>query len=207
MQAFVPRLKDHLLARIRDIPHSGDQMVFSQAEQDTVIISNDRVYTHKTFRINYTTYDVRRDYDIVKPTGPRQDIMVSISLDPEEDTSEVEAHPFWYARVLGVYHVNVLDSLKPTAGAKRMDVLFVRWFGEEPGWRSGWKARRLDRVGFVEASDPNAFGFVDPNNVVRGCHLIPTFVNGQTHRLLGPSSVARGKATDHTDWDTFYVMR
>jgi hypothetical protein len=55
-------------------------------------------------RINYTTYDVRRSQDIINTTTSRHDVMVL--ADPGDHTAA--SHPFRYARVLGVYHVNVI---------------------------------------------------------------------------------------------------
>ncbi|KAK7684233.1 hypothetical protein QCA50_012557 [Cerrena zonata] len=86
--------------------------------------------------------------------------------------------------------------------------LFVRWFGSEEGWDSGWSSCRLDRVGFAPDTDPDAFGFLDPQDVVRGCHLIPAFTEGRTTILLhGPSRLARDKREDD-DWErSMFVNR
>src|ERR1700761_8122793 len=73
---------------------------------------------------------------------------------------------------------------------KKMEFLFVRWFGldtEEPG---GGKAKRLHQIGFLDGDDPSAFGFLDPADVVRAVHLIPRFLFGWTGDLLG-HSIAR----------------
>jgi hypothetical protein len=48
-----------------------------------------------------------------------------------------------------------------------MEFLWVGWFGRDPGWCSGWKARRLDSVGFIPEEDPDAFGFLDPGQCCR----------------------------------------
>ena len=56
---------------------------------------------------------------------------------------------------------------------RHMDFLWVHWFGEVPGYRSGFRRARLPAIGFVESTDDFAFSFVDPANVVCGCHLIP----------------------------------
>lgn len=116
-------------------------------------------------------------------------------------------HPYWYARVLGVFHVKVLHVapnghyLSGDRRGRRMDFLWVRWLGIEPGYRSGWKARRLDRVGFVPGAD--AFGFVNPEDVIRGAHLIPAFALGRTKDFLGPSMARDPEG----DWLNFYVNR
>ena len=89
---------------------------------------------------------------------------------------------------------------------ERMEVLFVRWFGDDTEWQSGWETRRLDRIGFVPESDEGAFGFVDPASVLRGCHLLPTFHLGRTSQLLRVSRIARRK-NEVDDWDRFYVNR
>jgi hypothetical protein len=88
-----------------------------------------------------------------------------------------ESHPHWYARIIGIFHVRVLHT-GPAAtnrSVQNMQFLWVRWFGIEPGHRSGFKVGRLPRIRFVPDSDDQAFGFLDPSLVIRGCHLIPAF--------------------------------
>ncbi|KAF9491917.1 hypothetical protein BDN71DRAFT_1273770 [Pleurotus eryngii] len=198
---FFPRLQDHLLARLRGQPHSGDGFMFHEEQRAQIVFRNNRMYPHQTFHINYTTYDVRREQDLVKSAGPRQDIMLLTQTPTPHDIF----HSYWFARVIGIYHVNVVDLGSSFSVPQRMEFLFVRWMGCEPGWTSGFESLRLERVGFIPAFDRNAFGFVDPNNVIRAGHLIPVFKNGRTHRLLGRSWLARGKDSDDSDWDTFYV--
>jgi hypothetical protein len=111
---------------------------------------------------------------------------------------------FWYARTLAIFHINVQDLRRPNSPPQCMEFLFIRWLGQELGWVSGWQVMCLEHVGFVPLSDGNAFGFVNPSLVVRSTHLIPTFVNGRTGRLLGQSRLSRDP-TEHNDWDTFYV--
>jgi hypothetical protein len=60
----------------------------------------------------------------------------------------------------------------------------VHWFGKEPQYTSGSRRAHLPKVGFVESTDEFAFSFVDPVNVIRGCHLIPAFHEGRTVNLL-----------------------
>lgn len=119
----------------------------------------------------------------------------------------VNASPYWYARVLGVYHTNVWTShpaVKNGGDVRRMDFLWVRWFGEEPGYRYGFREARLPKVGFVESSDDYAFGFLDPKHVIRGCHLVPAFHGGRTSELLpvtqSDARVLEGSVVD--DWET-----
>jgi hypothetical protein len=50
----------------------------------------------------------------------------------------------------------------------------------------------------------DAFGFLDPNLVVRGVHLIPAFYHGRTEEYLAPS-IARPLSDEDTDWVYFYI--
>lgn len=199
-QDFLPRLQAHLLSRLRGIPFNGVEPSFPVAELDTVRIQHDRIVPHATATFNYTTYDVRRDQDTINTNGQRRDVMVRSHEDADEDGDP--AHPYWYARVLGVFHAQVYhgSSRKP----QHMEFLWVRWFGREIGWSSGPRNLKLDRVGFVPEEYREAFGFLDPSDVVRACHLIPTFKFGKTMHLLGPS-IARD--SPEGDWQSYYVMR
>jgi hypothetical protein len=154
-------------------------------------------------RLNYTTYDIRRDADTIKP-GSYPDIMVK---SPE---SGPDAQPFWYARVIGVFHA-LVSSSHPDVQDKslhRLDFLWVRWFGVEPGqYRYGIRYARLPKIGFVESTDAYAFTFLDPAQAMRGVHLIPTFSEGRTSALLPTAkSIARVlNPKDNDDWVNFYV--
>jgi hypothetical protein len=70
----------------------------------------------------------------------------------------------------------------------------------------GWKVKRLERVGFIPIDDPGAFGFLDPQQVIRGIHLIPAFNYGHMDTLL-PPSIARPTHNNNEDWTFFYVNR
>ena len=88
-----------------------------------------------------------------------------------------------------------------------MNFLWVRLLDYDEESPGGWDDCRLDRVGFVPDTDPDAFGFLDPLDVIRGCHLIPAFIEGHTTTLLrGPSLLARPIGIDE-DWERFYVNR
>ena len=119
------------------------------------------------------------------------------------------AHPYWYARVLGVFHVKVMH-LGPEAqnrSVQHMEFLWVRWFGVEPSYRWGFKAARLPKIGFVPDTDSSAFGFLDPSLVIRGCHLVPSFADGRTATLLNTSTLTAARQPDETDdWMNYYVM-
>ena len=117
-------------------------------------------------------------------------------------------HPYWYAQVIGIYHAHVSTThLAATKhSAQPIQFLWVRWLGAEPGHRSGSRVARLPKVGFVEVTDDDAFGFLDPDLIIRGSHLIPAFHCGRTHNLMpycGPTFARTGDEKD--DWTNFYV--
>ncbi|TRM61255.1 hypothetical protein BD626DRAFT_558654 [Schizophyllum amplum] len=190
---FGTRLKDHLLRR-RGYTPASDTDEFSTLEHAKLHIQNDRVYWHQSMRINYTTYNMRRAQDVINPDF-RSDIFVYATDD--------DAHPFWYARVIGILHVNVYDPVRRTS--ERMEVLWARWYAFDSDNSSGWKAKRLHRVGFVPGNGEDAFGFIDPQDVVRASHLIPSFADGCTSALLDKSELARRKEEENLDYHRYYV--
>ena len=153
--------------------------------------------------VNYTSYDIRRDSDLVNPRS-HPDIMV---VSPDSETNDTS--PFWYARVLKIFHADVWTSHPDVRDSSihSMNILWVRWFGSEPDYNWGFSCGCLPKIGFVEWNDPFSFTFLDPGHVVRGCHLIPAFAEGRTSALLPEGkSAARVLVTEETDdWLNFYV--
>lgn len=86
-----------------------------------------------------------------------------------------------------------------------MELLWVRWLGVEPQYSWGFREARLPKVGFVPEGDYNAFGFLDPSFVIRGCHLIPSFSDGRTTALLQQGASVARHPTNDDDWCSFYV--
>jgi hypothetical protein len=182
-------------------PYDGDENVFTDEDRSCIAFHDNKIYNHPLVRINYTTYDLRREQDTINPLT-RADIMV---LSQEDERT----HPYWYARVIKIFYVMVehreheyLPFKKPV----RMDILFVRWFQMDSDYRAGWDAKRLYRVQFFErAHNADAFGFIDPSLVVRGVHLIPSFAYGETEDYLDHSFARRQVDAADTDWRYFYV--
>lgn len=190
IQDFLPQLKDHLLARVLGQEYSGDEHTFTNADRNTIRFTNNRIYRHKAMRINYTTYDMRQAQDSINPRNNSY-IMV---LAHEDNTPGTTPHPYWYAHVVGIFHVNVqhVNAASMTlSDSKDMQFLWVRWFGRDPDASTGFKSRRLHRVGFLDANEPGAFGFLDPREVIRVVHLILAFSHGHTLDLLPASSIGR----------------
>src|SRR5882724_2799745 len=118
----MPKLKDHLLPRIKamlleegtlnvDANHCHAGLMSANRdpnyrERDCVFLQNDRIYRHQLARFNYTTYDIRRAQDVINPGTSHCDIMMLATRNVE--TNSEPNHPFMYARVLGIYHANVV---------------------------------------------------------------------------------------------------
>ncbi|KAI3998324.1 hypothetical protein K525DRAFT_245666, partial [Schizophyllum commune Loenen D] len=100
-----------------------------------------------------------------------------------------------------VFHARISHptlSLEP----HRVEFLWVRWFLLIDHGQSGSTKMRLERLQYLDG--PSAFGFVDPSEVIRGCHLMPVFHRGCTRELLGPSLY---RDSSEGDWASYYVGR
>jgi hypothetical protein len=128
------------------------------------------------------------------------DIMM---LAPDDGAANPDQHPFTYARVPGVFHVDVVHNV-PDASTSAVSIpfLWVWYFRLDRSFKGGFKRKRLHRVEFLPDFDPAAFGFVNPDEVIRGSHLIPAFAHGITEQF--PPSLCRRK-DELDDWKYHYV--
>ena len=205
-KAFIPKLKDHILGHLLERNYEGDMYSeFTDEERNTVHIAGERIYRCKTVKINYTTYDIRRDGDTIN-TRTYPDVMVTSS------ERGPNAQLYWYAHVIGIFHATVSSThpeLETMARSwHQMDFLWVWWFGMEPGrYRHRFQFGRLPKIGFVKSTDSYAFTFLDPAQVIRGTYLIPAFAEGHSLTLL---PVKRSRAhvvnpNEEDDWLNFYI--
>ncbi|KIK81577.1 hypothetical protein PAXRUDRAFT_807414 [Paxillus rubicundulus Ve08.2h10] len=161
--------------------YDGDEQRFSHVQHSHVhFVDNlNHVIESKTFRVNYTSYDIHRHQDFMRPGNGCAIMTLSREDGPQ-------AHPFWYAQQI-------------------IEVLWVRWLGIQPGYWWGFKEARLPKVGFITDNDKNTFGFLDPSLIIRGCHLIPAFAEGQTDTLLSHGESIARQSGESDDWSSFYV--
>jgi hypothetical protein len=120
--------------------------------------------------MNYTTYDIWCSQDSMNPYT-HCDVMV-LSSKTEDD-----AHIYWYACILGVFHAQVLHTgaTAKNCSIQAIEFLWVQWFGLEPNYRSGTSAAHLPKIGFVPDTDDNAFDFLGLFSVLQS----PTY-SGRT---------------------------
>lgn len=142
---------------------------------------------------------MRRDEDVIH-TGTSHCNVMALS-----STASDGEHKYCYARVLGIFHANAVYVGEGTKGFdhRRLEFLWVRWFmvGKTP---KVWPSKRLDCVYFPPMADDDSFGFLDPADVVRGCHIIPLFSKGEVH----PDGVGMSlSAKDSKDWRLYCINR
>ncbi|KAH7908632.1 hypothetical protein BJ138DRAFT_1204895 [Hygrophoropsis aurantiaca] len=196
-QGFLRNLRNHLYHRLVNTPLTEQDHEFSPSDRNKIIIRNNILFSGKTMRLRYTTYDLREESDFIR-LNHQCDIVV-----PTGETHS-GAHPFWYARVLGIYHADVrlLDESKDF---RNLQFLWVRWLGIAHKHEASLRTCRLPKIGFVPSSDPAAFGFLDPNIVIRAAHLIPAFADGRCTHLLPPGKSLARFGDEEDDWMHFYV--
>ncbi|KAF8595066.1 hypothetical protein BDV93DRAFT_457700, partial [Ceratobasidium sp. AG-I] len=191
---FMHILRAHLLDRMENPQVGGIRPSnMPTGNPHTIIFPSGAMYKHATLRINYTSYDLRRIYDVVNPRFNHHFIMVANSDDSPE-------HPFWYAKVLGIFHVNIIQQ----TNSPIFEFLWVRWM--ETIELGSWERCKLERVQYVgKGSYRDAFGFLDPKCVIRSCHLIPAFDAGRSTHSGAPSLAADDAVMG--DWKSYYVNR
>jgi hypothetical protein len=184
-----------------------DYRDFTDDDRDKILIHNNKLHFHQTCRVNYTSYDVRRHQDSIN-TREHPDFM-TLSDDPLPDSDSFSmTSPFWFGRTLKICHVYA--KLRGTNEWTRVDFIWARWFQLNDS-DAGWSRKRLPSISFIPAYQDDAFGFIDPEHIIRSIHLIPIFSSEKTEdRLYGPS-IARHKLVDDDDnnewedWDEFYL--
>ncbi|KZV99192.1 hypothetical protein EXIGLDRAFT_712500 [Exidia glandulosa HHB12029] len=190
LEGFLPKLLRACAEGLLQRPENKGRLPLDAA-LDGVALERQRLYEHATFRVNYTTYDIRRLQDTINVNSGKCDVMLLSSDD---------IHPFRYARVLRVFHALVTHPILAPRPV-RVELLWVRWFQNVKPFDAAWDRKELQTVQFVHATEDDAFGFVNPAQVLRACHVIPSFADGRTKDLLGPSLFRPPEG----DWAAFYV--
>lgn len=118
--------------------------------------------------------------------------------------SQNDAHPYCYARVLGIFHTQVQlnSSRSRNRELHRIEFLWVRWYDIDEKARVGFEANRQFQLKFRTGSQ--AFGFVNPANILRAVHLIPNFHKSTTTHFL-ERSIARRNDENNEDYYRYYV--
>ena len=216
-QHFILKLRAHVLPHIAAIHHGVNTQVLSTMEFDFSNDSNDpvlrdrllqlnhvlfkgnKIYRHRLLHVNYTTYDLKCGFDSINPHTDHCDVMLLSDSDGSN-------HPFSYMRVLGIFHANVIYTGPGSKDfqSRRIEFLWVQWFEVLQDQFLAWEEHALDTVRFLPMADKDAFGFVDPADVLRGCHVIPSYADGRLHS----DGIAISRcAGDSNDWKLYYINR
>ncbi|KAG2069704.1 hypothetical protein BDR04DRAFT_1020754 [Suillus decipiens] len=116
---FIPKRKDHILYWRQKLDVSYCDHTFSDEECNLVIVSDNRLYSVQTMQVHYMTYDLQREYDTIN-TWTHPDVMVLSSKTKPQ-------HPYWYACVLGIYHMDAWVNVEGTVKKHEVNVLYVKW--------------------------------------------------------------------------------
>ncbi|KAI0313524.1 hypothetical protein OF83DRAFT_1175591 [Amylostereum chailletii] len=227
VQMFPDQVYRHLLVQLQEI-HNRESLAAGAPvpgpsshpgdEPSTlhIIIKANRIYKHAYMTSHYTTYNVRRDQDTIAPDSDRNIVMMLTSPpdsqsengDTSEDDDDEAFSPYTYARVTGIFHAHVMYTGPGLRDAhpRRVEFLWVRWLEQEPFTGNNvWDSNTLEKARYPPVTHPDAFGFMDPADVLRGCHLMPAFAHGHAHddSTLGQSYHGH----DGEDWNEYYVGR
>lgn len=84
----------------------------------SIIIDRSTIYSAKRCSLVFTTYDVCRGQDSIV-LDEHCDVMVA-------SNNSNGAHPFWYGRIVGLYHFNA--RVRTSREWTRIQLARVRWF-------------------------------------------------------------------------------
>ncbi|KAF9646621.1 hypothetical protein BDM02DRAFT_3188673 [Thelephora ganbajun] len=161
---------DPALTGFMDLIHAHlcDRLSTDVYTDERVFIKDNILYEHPLLTVDYTTYDLKRDKDLIHLNFRNQAVMV---YSPTSQGTE----PWLYAHIIAVYHLFACTAADPEP--KRLELLWVRWMQWHPSQLRGLNASQYTHISFTPhlGIPGEAFGFVDPSHIIRGCHLIPTF--------------------------------
>lgn len=145
----------------------------------------DLMYWHNLLRINWTTYDVCWSQDTINPNTDHQDIMLLSPQKVADPTSP--CHEYQYTWVLGIFYVDVICIVRNHYHLHHIEFLWVQYFEimENVSVQKAWSTAQLDidKIKFRPMGANGAFRFVDPNQVIHACHLIPRFCGGKSQPM------------------------
>ena len=114
----------------------------------------------------------------------------------------------WYAQILGISTRTSRPSIRQPQciPPNPCDSCGFDGLALNPGIVRALRWPRLPKVGFLGVIDEVAFGFLAPDLVIRGSHLIPAFHSGRTCDLIPFDEPTIAHAiVEKDDWVNFYV--
>ncbi|TEB31005.1 hypothetical protein FA13DRAFT_1629839, partial [Coprinellus micaceus] len=206
IQGFLRHLKSHLLPRILRVmdPEIDDKTLqedLRYLDSSKIVFKDDRIYTHRIMRIKYTTYDTRKDEDIIHLDTDQCNVMI---LNPAYSRGSL-GHPFSYGKVIGILHAEVgyvgcIGHQGVEYDFYPLEFVWIRRYGVHPA--SG--DFKLDQAELLPIDAPASHCFVDPSDILRACHMVPNFDKGRRYYDgKGRSTIAN----DGSDWERYFINR
>ena len=196
-QDFVWNLKIHILSQL--LVHNNEPTNEDILETD--IDKGGKISIHKTLWINYTTYDLQRRSDVIN-LRTRPNIM---TVSPGDNPS----HPYRYGQLIDIFTVPIhYKGTKQISGKSRrqeVQVLWVRWFEQDPNYKDGFSHLRIPRLQFVKPDSADEWhSFISPSEVLCATHIIPAFGWGLMKHQLCPKGSHAVRFLKN-DWKHYYV--
>ncbi|KAF6761428.1 hypothetical protein DFP72DRAFT_1062420 [Ephemerocybe angulata] len=182
---FLPKLKKHLLPRIVRKLEGSPPGTMAEVERMyswvSVVLHDNSLYSHQLIRIKYTSYDIQREESVIHIGTPQCNVML-LNQAYSARSWDTE-HPYVYAKVLGIFHANVLYVGTLSDGTRcldshRIDLLWVHWYNILQAGESR-ETFQLDRLTLEPLDSGSALDFLDPKDVIRGVHIVPRFSQGK----------------------------
>jgi hypothetical protein len=161
-----------------------------------ICLKDHKLKFHVTARFNYTAYDIRRKQDFINVNTSKAFVMVS--------TPGAYPHPWRYACVVKILHVDGYISPESINSATHINMLWVRWLETDPDWQFGAGILRPERLRWCSDNFATSFGFVNPSTVIQAAPINPAMnygVTAQPHSPLGYCDTPDG------DYKYHYVGR
>ena len=112
--------------------------------------------------------------------------------------------PYWFARIMGIFHVDIVHT-DSNMHMRKVPVLWVRWYQVYNYEEFGWSNRRLLKLEFVPDDGYQPYGFLDPNCVIRGVHIIPAFSSEYTEQRREEINPLYGQIGDLKEYEVYYL--
>jgi len=144
---------------------------YTDNDRGHIRILKDTLYRHAKLTIQYVTYDTQVAEDTLY-AKEHPGIMV---ICPDSD-----GHPYLYGRILDIFHMEVENdggnALFVDNGRIRVDMVWVHWY--ECNQRKGpssFNSLRYPSISLCPDSEPESYGLIHPDEIVRRVHLIQDF--------------------------------
>ena len=113
-------------------------------QDSNVIFNGDCIYKHMIMLLNFTSYNLHHETEALNPCSSNHNIMMLVSKDTPLD------HPYCYARVLWIFHANVIYTGPGSMDylPQHVEFLWVWWFDLQHPALS-WEDSTLDKGGFL----------------------------------------------------------